>query len=73
MPETATIDLVFDLNANQAGMTRQQFQSLVERTTYRRQSTTLAELAAVAAFVASDRANAMMGTVANLTGGVIVD
>lgn len=73
MPETATIDLVFDLHAKPAGMTRQQFQSLIEGMTHRRQSTTLAELADVAAFLASDRANAMTGTVANLTGGAIVD
>jgi len=73
IPETATIDVVFDLHARSAGMTRQQFRSLVESTTHRRQSTTLAELANVAAFVASDRANAMTGTVANLTGGAVVD
>ena len=73
IPETGTIDVVFDLHAKAAGITRQQFQSLVEGTTHRRRSTTLAELANVAAFVASDRANAMTGTVANLTGGAIVD
>jgi NAD(P)-dependent dehydrogenase (short-subunit alcohol dehydrogenase family) len=73
IPETATIDVVFDLHAKPAGMTRQQFQSLIEGMTHRRQSTTLAELADVAAFMASDRANAMTGTVANLTGGAIVD
>ncbi|HEU4891783.1 MAG TPA: SDR family oxidoreductase [Vicinamibacterales bacterium] len=73
LPETATIDVVFDLHAKAAGTTRQQFQSIVEGMTHRRQSTTLAELASVAAFVASDRASAMTGTVANLTGGAIVD
>ena len=73
LPETATIDVVFDLHARPAGMTRRQFQSMVEAMTHRRQSTTLAELASVAAFVASDRASAMTGTVANLTGGAIVD
>ncbi len=73
IPETGTIDVVFDLHAKPAGITRQQFQSLVEGLTHRRQSTTLAELANVAAFIASDRANAMTGTVANLTGGAIVD
>lgn len=73
MPETATIDVVFDLHAKAAGVTRQQFQSLVEAMTHRRRSTTVRELASVAAFVASDRAIAMTGTVANLTGGAIVD
>ncbi|WP_280264197.1 SDR family oxidoreductase [Nocardia abscessus] len=34
---------------------------------------TIAEIADVAAFVASDRAAAITGAVANLTGGMIVD
>ena len=71
LPETATIDVVFDLHAKPMGMTREQFQSLAEGFTHRRQSTRLAELANVAAFVASDRASAMTGTAANLTGGII--
>jgi enoyl-[acyl-carrier-protein] reductase (NADH) len=41
--------------------------------THRKRATTLAELGDVAAFVASDQAAAMTGTVANLTGGIIVD
>lgn len=41
--------------------------------THRKRAITLAELADVAAFVASDQAAAMTGTVANLTGGIIVD
>jgi hypothetical protein len=51
--------------AKAVGITRQQFQSLIEERTHRRRSTTLAELASVAAFVASDRATAMTRTVAN--------
>jgi hypothetical protein len=39
----------------------------------RLESTTLAELANVGASVASNRANAMTGTVAHLTGGATVD
>ena len=73
IPETATIDVVFGLHAKAHGITRQQFQSMMEGMTHRRRSTTLSELANVAAFVASDRASAMTGTVANLTGGMIVD
>jgi NAD(P)-dependent dehydrogenase (short-subunit alcohol dehydrogenase family) len=73
IPETATIDVVFGLHAKTIGISREQFQSLIEDRTHRRRSTTLAELANVAAFVASDRASAMTGTVANLTGGAIVD
>ena len=71
LPETTTIDVVFDLHAKSMSMTREQFQSLAEGFTHRRQSTSLAELANVAAFVASDRASAMTGTAANLTGGIV--
>jgi NAD(P)-dependent dehydrogenase (short-subunit alcohol dehydrogenase family) len=70
IPETATIDVVFGLHAKAHGMTREQFQSLMEGNTHRRRSTTLLELANVAAFLACDRAAAMTGTVANLTGGI---
>jgi NAD(P)-dependent dehydrogenase (short-subunit alcohol dehydrogenase family) len=73
MPETATIDVVFGLHAKALGTTKEQFQALIEGMTHRRRSTTLSELADTAAFVASDRASAMTGTVANLTGGLIVD
>jgi len=73
IPETGTIDVVFGIHANALGITPKQFQSMVEGMTHRRRSTTLDELADVAAFLASDRAAAMTGTVANLTGGIIVD
>jgi NAD(P)-dependent dehydrogenase (short-subunit alcohol dehydrogenase family) len=73
IPETNTIDVVFGLHAKALGITRQQFQSAIEGMAHTRRSTTLLELANVAAFMASDRASAMTGTVANLTGGVIVD
>jgi NAD(P)-dependent dehydrogenase (short-subunit alcohol dehydrogenase family) len=73
LPETATIDIVFELHGRALGITRQQFQGMIEGMTHRRRSTTLAELGTVAAFVASDRAGAMTGSVANLTGGLIAD
>jgi len=41
--------------------------------THRRRSTTLAELTSAAVFLASDAAAGMTGTVANLTGGAVVD
>ena len=73
IPETETIDIVFGLHAKARGITREQFQAAVEGMTHRRRSTTLRELADVAAFVVSDRAAAMTGTVANLTGGIAAD
>jgi NAD(P)-dependent dehydrogenase (short-subunit alcohol dehydrogenase family) len=73
IPETATIDVVFGLHAKAAGITRGEFQSLMESSTHRKKSTTLAELGDVVAFLASDRAAGMTGAVANLTGGMITD
>jgi enoyl-[acyl-carrier-protein] reductase (NADH) len=71
--ETATIDVVFDLHAKAMGITREQFQALIESMTHARRSTTLAELTNAAVFLASDLASGMTGTVANLTLGEVVD
>ncbi len=45
----------------------------MDATTHLRRLTTLAELANTAAFMASDHASAMTGTVVNLSGGTIAD
>jgi enoyl-[acyl-carrier-protein] reductase (NADH) len=71
--ETATIDVVFGLHADARGVSRKQFATAVLTASHTRRATTLAELADVAAFVASDQAAALTGTVVNLTGGIIVD
>lgn len=73
LPETRTIDVVFGLHAKALGITQQQFQGFVESLTHRKRSATVAEVAAAAAFLASEKASGMTGTVANLTGGLIVD
>ena len=73
IPETATIDEVFELHAQAIGITREEFQTIMEARTLRGRLPTLAEVANVAAFIASDQASAMTGTVANLSGGTIVD
>jgi NAD(P)-dependent dehydrogenase (short-subunit alcohol dehydrogenase family) len=73
MPETATIDVVFGLHAKALGITREQFQRFIESMTHRKRSTKLAEVANAAVFLASDLGSGMTGTVANLTGGLIVD
>lgn len=73
LPETHTIDIVFGLHASAMGITREQFQGFVESMTHRKRSTTVAEVANTAAWLASDRASAISGTVVNLTGGLIVD
>jgi len=73
IPETATIDVVFGLHARALGITRAQFDGVVGSMTHRKRFTSLAELGDAAAFLASDRAGAMTGAVANLTGGLITD
>lgn len=73
MPETAGVQEVIGLHAKGTGMTREQVQALWEDQTLLRRLPTLAEVANVAAFMASDRASAMTGTVANVTGGAVVD
>jgi NAD(P)-dependent dehydrogenase (short-subunit alcohol dehydrogenase family) len=73
MPETATIRENFERYATAAGLSPTEYQARHENMTHLRRLTTLAELANVAAFVASDQASAMTGTVVNLTGGAIVD
>ena len=54
-------------------MTREEFQAFSEGMTLLGRLPTLAEVANVATFMASDRASAMTGTVANLSVGAIAD
>ena len=73
LPETRTIEIVFGLHAKAMGISQEQFLGFVESMTHRKRSSTLAEVADTAVFLASDKASGMTGTVANLTGGIIVD
>jgi NAD(P)-dependent dehydrogenase (short-subunit alcohol dehydrogenase family) len=73
IPGTGTIDDVFGLHARALGIPREEFQGLMEANTLRKKLPTLTEVANVAAFIASDQASAMTGTVANMSGGSIVD
>ncbi|MGH8066649.1 MAG: SDR family NAD(P)-dependent oxidoreductase [Candidatus Entotheonellia bacterium] len=73
IPESAALQETFAQHAKATRMTREAFQALQEGGTLLRRLPTLAEVANVAAFMASDRASAMTGTVVNLTCGSIVD
>jgi NAD(P)-dependent dehydrogenase (short-subunit alcohol dehydrogenase family) len=73
MPETRTIRENFEKFAKAAGITRTEYLARIESTTHLRRLPTLAELANVAAFMASDQASAMTGTVVNLSGGTVVE
>ena len=73
MVETPVIDVVYGLHADAMGIPKDQFTAMVTSMTHRKRPTALAELTFFAVFLASDQASAMTGTVANLTGGIIVD
>jgi NAD(P)-dependent dehydrogenase (short-subunit alcohol dehydrogenase family) len=73
IPETATIRETFGRYAKAAGISPAEYQARIERMTHLGRLTTLAELANTAAFMASEQASAMTGTVVNLSGGAIAD
>jgi NAD(P)-dependent dehydrogenase (short-subunit alcohol dehydrogenase family) len=73
MPETVTIKEAFEPRAKATGMTWEQWQELLASRTHSRRLMTLAEMANVAAFMASERASGMTGTTVNLTMGSLDD
>jgi NAD(P)-dependent dehydrogenase (short-subunit alcohol dehydrogenase family) len=73
MPETKTIETVFGIHAKVLGVDWEQVRALMESSTHARRSSTLEELTGAAAFLASDLAKGMTGTVANLTLGKAAD
>jgi NAD(P)-dependent dehydrogenase (short-subunit alcohol dehydrogenase family) len=73
IPETATLREAFEPRATALGMTWEQWQELLASRTHARRLSTLAELADVAVFVASDQASGMTGTTVNLTMGSLDD
>jgi NAD(P)-dependent dehydrogenase (short-subunit alcohol dehydrogenase family) len=73
MPESGTIKEVFGLHAKAWGITWEQFHELIASRTHARRLTTLAEMANVAVFMASDEASGMTGTVVNLSLGSLDD
>jgi NAD(P)-dependent dehydrogenase (short-subunit alcohol dehydrogenase family) len=73
MPETDTIKEAFEPRAKATGMTWEQFQVFLASRTHPRRLMTLAEMANVAVFMASDKASGMTGTTVNLTMGSLDD
>jgi hypothetical protein len=73
MPETPQLSEVYGLHAAAHGISRDAFSGRMADLTLRKQLPTVAEIANVAAFVASDRCSAMTGAITNLTGGLITD
>jgi|GEM_PF-3378543 len=73
MPETGTIKEVFGIHAKAWGIFGEQFRETVAAKNHPRRLVTLAELASVAVFLASDEASALTGTIANLSMGGLDD
>jgi NAD(P)-dependent dehydrogenase (short-subunit alcohol dehydrogenase family) len=73
MPETDTIKEAFEPRAKATGMTWEQFQEFLASKTHPRRLMTLAEMANVAVFMASDKASGMTGTSVNLSMGTLDD
>ncbi|MBO3745789.1 SDR family oxidoreductase [Streptosporangiaceae bacterium NEAU-GS5] len=73
MPDTRTIRDAFEPRAKASGMTWEQWEALLASRTHPRRLMTLDEVAAVAAFMASDHATGMTGTTVNLTMGSLDD
>jgi NAD(P)-dependent dehydrogenase (short-subunit alcohol dehydrogenase family) len=73
IPETATLREAFEPRATALGVTWEQWQEGLAGRTHPRRLSTLAELADVAVFMASDRASGMTGTTVNLSMGSLDD
>ena len=71
--ETPLIEANFATASEAAGVKPDQFRARLEQGTHLGRLPTLAEVADTAAFVASDRAGAMTGTVVNLSAGGFTD
>jgi NAD(P)-dependent dehydrogenase (short-subunit alcohol dehydrogenase family) len=73
IPETSRIQESFEGYAKASGMTWGQFQGSLASRTHTQRLSTLADMANVAAFLASDLASGMTGTTVNLSMGSLDD
>jgi NAD(P)-dependent dehydrogenase (short-subunit alcohol dehydrogenase family) len=73
IPETDTLKEAFEARAKVSGMTWEQFQESLASKNHARRLMTLAEIADMAVFMASDKASGMTETTVNLTMGSLDD
>jgi NAD(P)-dependent dehydrogenase (short-subunit alcohol dehydrogenase family) len=73
IPGTDSLKEAFEPRAKASGMTLEQFHELGASKTHSRRLSTLADLANMAVFMASDRASGMTGTTVNLSMGTLDD
>ncbi|WP_433747639.1 SDR family NAD(P)-dependent oxidoreductase [Falsibacillus pallidus] len=72
-PDAPGVDEVFNRHADNAGITRDEFEAGIAEKTMLKRLPRLAEVANAAVLMASDHASAITGAVANVTCGEIVD
>jgi 3-oxoacyl-[acyl-carrier protein] reductase len=72
-PDAPGVDEVFDEHAAVAGITREEFDRNIRERTLLKRLPLLSEVADMAVLMASDRASAVTGAVANVTCGEVVD
>lgn len=73
MPESPTIKEVFGIHAKVHGMTWEQFRDVVAQRNHPQRLLSLAEMAKAAAFLVSDEASGLTGTMLNLSLGMLDD
>ena len=73
MPETGTIKEIFESRAKTHDLSWEQFTGYLAGMNHPKRFLTLAEVANVAAFIASDKASGMMGSTVNVTMGALDD
>jgi NAD(P)-dependent dehydrogenase (short-subunit alcohol dehydrogenase family) len=73
MPETRAIQHGYEVRAEASGLTWEQFQGSLASRTHTGRLMTLAEMADMAAFLASDKASGVTGTIVNLSMGSLDD
>jgi NAD(P)-dependent dehydrogenase (short-subunit alcohol dehydrogenase family) len=73
MPETETIREIYECRATTGDLTWEQFSGYLAGMNHPNRLLTLAEVADVAVFMASDKATAVMGSTVNLTMGALDD
>jgi NAD(P)-dependent dehydrogenase (short-subunit alcohol dehydrogenase family) len=71
MPDTRTLKEIFESRAKTHNMTWEQFTGYLSGTNHPKRFLTLAEVANVAVFIASDKASGMMGSTVNVTMGAL--
>jgi NAD(P)-dependent dehydrogenase (short-subunit alcohol dehydrogenase family) len=73
LPDTATLREAFEAKAERSGLSWEEFEAYITGTSHTHRAMTADEVARTAAFVASDGASGLTGTIVNLSMGRLDD